>query len=389
MLHKSVTSASTSVRAFVALFLGAALCVVAAGCSGGSGGGGGDDKTLNILTWETYDDPAWLDQFTEDTGIKVNAVNVGSPAKVKANPDQFDVALVTSGWFDNYASAGLLEPIDSSKVTNAPNPGFDWKSVASSGGKQYGVLYNWGDQPLAWLDGSIPNSPELAKYLDAQGRPNDWNILWDPAFTGKVSVFDDPTSVMPMIPLALGFTDPYHLSPDQFQQMQDKLNALRPQIKRLTSGFNDQATQFTNGEATIGYLNIISEVPMLEKSGKKLDVNHQVKQGVPAWSDNYSITKGGAKKADSVYKFINYTMEVPWQARFIAATGNSGSLSLQQAQSPDAVKSGLTPDLLNASLIPATAGGEEFFKGLKFFQSVEDLSKRIDVWNQFRLGMAT
>ena len=75
--------------------------------------------------------------------------------------------------------------------------------------------------------------------------------------------------------------------------------------------------------------------------------------------------------------------------RFIAATGNSGSLSLQQAQSPDAVKSGLTPDLLNASLIPATAGGEEFFKGLKFFQSVEDLSKRIDVWNQFRLGMAT
>ena len=123
MLHKSVTSASTSVRAFVALFIAAALCVVAAGCSGGSGGGGGDDKTLNILTWETYDDPAWLDQFTEDTGIKVNAVNVGSPAKVKANPDQFDVALVTSGWFDNYASAGLLEPIDSSKVTNALNPG--------------------------------------------------------------------------------------------------------------------------------------------------------------------------------------------------------------------------------------------------------------------------
>ena len=54
MLHKSVTSASTSVRAFVALFIAAALCVVAAGCSGGSGGGGGDDKTLNILTWETY-----------------------------------------------------------------------------------------------------------------------------------------------------------------------------------------------------------------------------------------------------------------------------------------------------------------------------------------------
>jgi len=261
--------------------------------------------------------------------------------------------------------------------------------VASSGGAQYGVLYNWGDQPLAWIPGSIPNNPDTAKYLDAQGRPNDWNILWDPAFTGKVSIFDDPTSVLPMIPLALGISDPYKLDAAQFTQVQDKLNALRPQIKRLTSGFNDQTTQFANGEATIGYLNNIASVAALKKDGKALEVNNEVKQGVPAWSDNYSITKAGAKKADSVYKFINYTMTVPWQARFIAASGNSGTLSLEQAKSPDAVSAGLTPELLNATLIPATAGGETFFKGLKFFQPVEDLNKRVDLWNQFKLGIAS
>jgi spermidine/putrescine-binding protein len=379
------------IRVVVAFMIALLVGAVVAACGGSSSSS--DPNTLNVLTWETYHDTAWLDEFTKETGIKVNAVNVGSAdemfAKVKANPNQFDLALVTSGWFDNYANANLLEPIDASKVTTKPNPGFDWTTVASSGGKQYGVLYNWGNQPLAWLPGSIPNTPEMAKYLDDKGQPNDWNILWDPAFAGKVSLFDDPTSVLPMVPLALGLQDPYKLDAAQFTQVQDKLNALRPQIKRLTSGFNDQTSQFASGEASIGYLNNIASVPALKKEGKTLLVNNQVKQGVPAWSDNYAITKGGAAKQDSVYKFINYTMTVPWQARFVAASGNSGTLTLAQATSPEAVSAGLTKEALDATLIPATAGGESFFKGLRFFQPVEDLGKRVDLWNQFKLGITS
>jgi spermidine/putrescine transport system substrate-binding protein len=378
------------VRVVAAVMITALVCAGVAAC----GGSGSSDNTLNVLTWDGYHDPAWLDAFTKDTGIKVNAVSAGSPdemfAKVKANPGQFDILLATSGWFDNYAKADLLEPIDTSKLTSQPNPGFDWQSAASSGGKQYAVLYNWGDQPLAWIPGSIPNTPEMAKYLDDKGRPNDWNILWDPAFAGKVSVFDDPTSVLPMIPLALGMSDPYHLTPEQFTQVKDKLNALRPQVKRLTTGYNDQETQFANGEATIGYLNIISEVAALKKEGKTLEVNNEVKQGVPAWTDNYAITKkGGATKLDSVYKFINYTETVAWQARFIASGGNSGSLSLAQAKSPEAVTAGLTPELLDTTLIPATAAGDAFFSKLRFFQPVEDLNKRVDLWNEFKLGIAS
>jgi spermidine/putrescine transport system substrate-binding protein len=381
-------------RIFVIAMVTALVGATVAACGGGGGGSeSGDTNTLNILTWETYHDPAWLDEFAKESGIKVNAVNVGSAdemfAKIKANPNQFDLALVTSGWFDNYAKAGLLEPIDASKVTASPNPGFDWKSVASSDGKQYGVLYNWGNQPLAWLPGSIPNTPEVAKYLDSQGRPNDWNILWDPAFAGKVSIFDDPTSVLPMIPLALGIEDPYHLNDQQFTEVQNKLNALRPQIKRLTSGFDDQTSQFANGEATIGYLNNIASAAALKKDGKTLLVNNEVKQGVPGWTDNYAITKGGAGKLDSVYKFINYTLTVPWQARFIVASGNSGALSLEQAKSAEAVKAGLNQEALDATLIPATASGDAFFSKLRFFEPVENLTKRVDMWNQFKLGISS
>jgi spermidine/putrescine-binding protein len=374
-----------------------ALVGALAACGGGNGGGSasGGSQTLNVLTWETYHDQAWLDEFTDESGIKVNVVNVGSAdemfAKVRSSPGQFDLALVTSGWYDNYANADLLEPIDESRVEalDQMKLGFDWRGAASSDGTLYGVLYNWGNQPLAWLDGSIPDDPSLEQYLDEDGQPNDWNILWDPAFQGKASVFDDPTSVLPMVPLALGIDDPYNLTDEQFEQVTQKLMELRPQVKRLTSGFNDQTDQFASGEASIGYLNNIASVGAVAEAGGTLKVNNLVEQGVPAWSDNYSITKeGGAEKLDAVYEFINYTMTVPWQARFVAASGNSGILDYEQATSKEATAAGLTKEKLDATLIPSTREGDAFFSKMLFFEPVESQDRRVNLWNEFKLGMS-
>ena len=76
------------------------------GSSGGSEANSGSGETINLLTWETYDEPEWLEEFEEETGIKVNSTNVGSPAemfsKVKANPGQYDIVLNTAGWFPQY-----------------------------------------------------------------------------------------------------------------------------------------------------------------------------------------------------------------------------------------------------------------------------------------------
>jgi spermidine/putrescine-binding protein len=350
-------------------------------------------QTLNILTWETYDNQPWLNDFKKKTGITVRATNVGSPAemfaKTKANPGQYDIVYATSGWFDNYVKSNLLIPIDESRVKNVKQLklGFNWRAATSVKGKNYAILYNWGDQPLGWLPKQVTSKYKLTKYKH-HGVLDDWNVLWDPQFKGKVSIFDDPTSVEPMIPLALGFKNPYKLNDKQFKAFSDKLLALRPQVKRLTSGFNDQTNQFASGEAIIGYVNNIASVVALKKSGHLLAINNIMKQGTPAWSDNMAITRaGGAKKLDAVYEFINYSLSIPWQARFIATSGNSGTLNYAQAISAEARHAGLRSKQLAATLIPATRQGKEFFDKMIFFQSVENLQKRLDLWNRFKLGI--
>jgi spermidine/putrescine-binding protein len=350
-------------------------------------------QTLNILTWETYDNQPWLNEFKKKTGITVHATNVGSPAemfaKTKANPGQYDIVYATSGWFDNYVKSNLLIPIVESRVKNVKQLklGFNWRAATSVKGKNYAILYNWGDQPLGWLPKFVPGKYNLSKYKH-HGILDDWNVLWDPQFKGKVSIFDDPTSVEPMIPLALGFKNPYKLNDQQFSAFSKKLLELRPQVKRLTSGFNDQTNQFASGEAIIGYINNIASVVALQKSGHVLAINNIVKQGTPAWSDNMAITReGGAHKLDAVYEFINYSLSIPWQARFIATSGNSGTLNYAQATSAEARHAGLKSKQLEATLIPATRQGKAFFDKMIFFQSVENLQKRLDLWNKFKLGI--
>ena len=377
----------------LALTLVIGVAIAACGGDDDSGGSSGSAKSLNILTWETYHDKKWLDEFKKQTGIEVKATNVGSPAemfsKVKANPGQFDIVLATAGWFDQYVKAGLLEPVDESRIPNLANIklGFPWKDATSVDGKLYGVLYTWGDQPLAWLPDDIKGL-DLSKYTDEKGRLNDWNVYWDPALKGKVSIFDDPTSVEPMIPLALGYKDPYNLNDEQFAAFKKKLLELRPQVKRLTSGFDDQTSQLASGEASVAYLNNVASATALKKDGHVLEVNNTVSQGVPAWSDNYAITSdGGGGKLDAVYKFINATLETKWQARFIAASGNSGTLNYDQATSPEAKAQGLTKEALAGTLIPATREGDAFFSKMLFYQPVEDLQARLDAWNEFKLGL--
>jgi spermidine/putrescine-binding protein len=350
-------------------------------------------QTLNILTWETYDNQPWLNEFKRKTGITVHATNVGSPAemfaKTKANPGQYDIVYATSGWFDNYVKSNLLLPIDESRAKNVKQLklGFNWRAATSVKGKNYAILYNWGDQPLGWLPKFVPGKYNLSKYKH-HGILDDWNVLWDPQFKGKVSIFDDPTSVEPMIPLALGFKNPYKLNDQQFSAFSKKLLELRPQVKRLTSGFNDQTNQFASGEAIIGYVNNIASVVALQKSGHVLAINNIVKQGTPAWSDNMAITReGGAHKLDAVYEFINYSLSIPWQARFIATSGNSGTLNYAQATTAEARHAGLKSKQLAATLIPATRQGKAFFDKMIFFQSVENLQKRLDLWNKFKLGI--
>jgi spermidine/putrescine-binding protein len=373
--------------------LGAAALAGLPGCGGGDDDSGTTTsnaaanadpesfrgETLNLFTWASYHEKEWLAEYEKLRGVKINTQLYGSVpdgfAKVQANPDGFDLVLPTSGWIENYADADLIVPLDENQVPNVKNitNELKWREATEYNGNLYAILYSWGVEPLCWLPDQLP-------------AQNSWRSLYDSNVAGKVSLVDDPTTVMPFIPIMLGFEEPFDLDEKQFQEMSDALMELRGQVTHVSASIEDQTTDFANGQVNTGVLYNISTQVALRDNGIKLE---QVipKEGAAAWSDNYAMTHAGEQKAALCYDFINYTLSVPWQARYAGETSNTGVLTLEEAESPEAVKAGLNKKALDRTLLPLTAEGEEFFSRLKLLKRVPNLEQWLNLWNEFKIGL--
>ena len=393
---KQIVEASMSRRSVLragllgsAAMLGGPLLAACSDDPGGEGttsapsateGGSGAD-TLNVFSWSSYHDMPWIKEYEDDRGVTVNVQNVGSVqdmfSKVRADPGAFDLALATAGWIENYVDADLIVPVDESKITNLSNINseFPWRDATTYLDENYAILYTWGNQPLCYLDDQV------------DGEPDSWAALYDPAFAdGRVSLLDDPTTQLPFIGLMLGFEDPYDMSESEFEEWKNKLFELRGAVNHVAASIDDQTQDFANENVHIGVLYNISTWSSLTDDGVAF-TQKIAKEGSPTWSDNYVITKqGGANKLDLAYDFIDYTLSVPWQARFIATSANNGVLSEEVATSQEAQDAGLTEEALNATLIPMSSESD-FYPQLSLLRRVPNLEEWLDTWNEFKLGL--
>ena len=134
-----------------------------------------------------------------------------------------------------------------------------------------------------------------------------------------------------MVPLALGFKDPYNLDEEEFEAFEKKLMELRPQIKRLTSGFDDQTAQLAAGEASVAMLNNIATATALKEEGKTLlTPKHHQERDARLERQPGDHQRGRGEQARRRLQVHQLRRSTPaWQARFIANSGNSGTLELR------------------------------------------------------------
>lgn len=330
-----------------------------------------DQREITLLTWETYQDDPWIQEYTKKTGVTVTAVRSGSIdemfATVQSGSISPDVIYFDTGTAHRFKNAGLIVPFDANQVPNKVNidPTMDWVSKATIEGALYALPYNWGNQPLMY------NADVTG------GEPLSWDALWDTKFAGKVSLFDDAYVVMQMIALKIKAADPFNMTDAEFKACAEALRILRPQVNTIARGFDDALTIYASGDAVIGYCQNISIVTKLKSMGKNYAYTFP-KEGTPTWIDCAVLTKSGQRK--EVYDFINETLTPAWQARFIEASGNNGVLSPASA-----AKAGLSNDVLaKTNILDQTKEG--FWKRMVVSKLPEDIDRRVAMWNDFKAG---
>ena len=278
--------------------------VVGLPCFGGGGKEtGAKPNELNLLLFEGYGEPGWVDPFEAETGAKVNITNATSVdeifSKMVADKGRgFDLVTLDTSQFPRYHQQGLIIPVN---LDNVPNyrkevlPEFRDLKETTFDGKQYGIPYAWGTIPL-WYDMDvIPQAPD------------SWRIMWDPKYKGKVIILDEPQNSMVLMAMIIGnIEDPYNFTERDIARISEGFVSLAPQLRTLTAGATDMINLIANGEAVVGMA--FGEQTAYVANQKGLNVGLTIpKEGATGWLDCWAISAGTQNK-ELAEKWVNHVI---------------------------------------------------------------------------------
>ncbi len=290
-----------------------------AACGGGGGDDGGESSgelatVLNFANWPFYIDVdektkkrPTLDQFTAETGIKVNYFeeindNAEYFAKVQGPLSQGqgidrDIFVFTdnSRFPGLLVSQGWVEKLDKSLIPNISNLIDAQASPPFDPDREYSLPWQSGMTGIAWNE-EVTGPVESIEQL-----------LEDPELKGKVTMLMEMADSVGLVILANG-DDPAAVDDDVFNRAADRIQAGvdSGQIRRFTG--NDYAQALTSGDLAASVAWSGDVIQLL------LD-NPNLKWGVPSdggliWTDNMFIPKGGSVPTASTYMNFVYRPEI-------------------------------------------------------------------------------
>ena len=327
------------------------------------------EPTLSLLVWEGYADLSFVHDFELTHHCKVTASYMGSSdeliAKLRGgSASNYDVISPSSDVATAIVKANLAAPLDLSKIPSYPQLSTKLResTLVKANGQVYGVPFMWGPNPLLYDTTAFPQPPD------------SWTVLWDPQYRGKVSLWDELSSIY-MAAQILGYDKPdpsqlYNLSDAQLEAARKKLLELKPNVRKFWSTGGELTNLFQNHEIVLAM-----GWPLNTAQLRKL--NFPIGETIPrenttGWIDHLMITAASTRK-DLATEFLAYMVEAKTQKLVTDVThytpANPGAA---QFLSDDERKS-LHLDNPDA-----------YMQRIYFWQDVPRRAKYNEIWNEVK-----
>ena len=214
----------------------AALLILLAGVAGASA----QERVVNVYNWSDYIDPAVLERFTAETGIRVQYDVYDSletlEGKMLAGRSGYDIIVPTSEpTLSRLIAAGALQPLDKAKIPNLAglDPALMRRVATSDPGNKFGAIYLWGTIGLGMIPADIT-------ALDPRAPLGSWDLLLKPDNAKQVapcgiSVMDSAIDTIPSVLRYLGH-DPESTDAKDLADVEKALMAIRPYVRQFMSG---------------------------------------------------------------------------------------------------------------------------------------------------------
>jgi putative spermidine/putrescine transport system substrate-binding protein len=316
-----------------ALLAAASAAVLVAACgssSSGTSGGGASGLTppqantpvptsvgkgeghLNLIAWEGYAQPQWVQPFEQATGCQVSAKYAGSSSEMvslmaNGGGGQYDMVSASGDADLRLIYSGDVKPININLIPQWKNfhPFLQSPPFNTIGGKHYGASYEFGPNVLLYSKKAFPSVP------------TSWSVLYDKKYSGQVTVPNNPIQIadaalyLSKTQPSLGITDPYELTQAQFNATVNLLKQQKPLIKKYWDLASQEISLFQSGTTVVGAAWPYQTNTLVAAGAQVGDTIPA--QGATGWADTWMLATH-APHPNCAYKWVQWVTTPKIQA---------------------------------------------------------------------------
>ena len=271
------------------------------------------DLTVNVYNWSDYIDPKVLEDFTRETGIKVQYdtfdANETLETKLLAGKSGYDVVVPTAYFLERQIKATVFQKLDKSKLKNLANvwPNIARRLAVYDPGNQYAVNYMWGTTGIGY------NVKAMHERLGPNGTIDSWDAVFKPENLAKfkdcgVQMLDSADDI---IPAALHFLhlNPNSADPKELGEAAALVMKIRPSIRKFHS--SEYLNALASGEVclVVGWSGDIKQSQKRAAEAKNgIEIGYSIpKEGAQMFFDNLAIPRD-ARHVPEAHAFIDYLL---------------------------------------------------------------------------------
>jgi spermidine/putrescine transport system substrate-binding protein len=200
------------------------------------------EAELFVYNWTDYIGEDTIPSFEDKYGIKVTydffANTEEAYAKLGSDGGGYDLSFPISVDIPAFVAKGALLPLDKTLLKNVGNLGAEWADPGYDPGNTHSVPYMWWTTGVGYDSTKVTDSPTSSK------------ALWDPKYSGHISMLDDYQEAFAMALIQLG----YSANTTDTTQMDEALALLERQKPLVRVYSTDTIGTLSSGDVWLGQI---------------------------------------------------------------------------------------------------------------------------------------
>jgi putrescine transport system substrate-binding protein len=271
-----------------------------------------EQKVLNVYNWNDYIAKDTIAKFEKETGIKVRYdvydSNETLQSKLLTGKAGYDIVVPSLEFAGKQIQAGVHQPLKKDLLSRSGNlnKAILEKVAQADPGNAHLVPYMWGTTALAI------NVDKVTKALGVPLPADEWQLLFDPAYTGKlkacgISYMDTPSDAYAMVNIFQGRAAGDY-SEAALKAANEQLAKVRKDVRLFNSSPIDA---LANGDVCVAMVfngDAYIARNRAREAGNKQQVRYLLpRKGTILWVDALAIPKS-APHPHNAHKFIDFLL---------------------------------------------------------------------------------